>query len=125
MDNLRIKKKTKKTQAPRFPAREARRRQSLRGSRGNPQGQDGWANIWCAVLAVGWAFAVAAIAWMPRWPGPEVLLSLLPTNLTLYRSERFSSFFRLFGLDGPSMRCVFAPGRGSAPAPKGRVRRVR
>src|SRR5574343_599077 len=119
MDNLRIKKKTKKTQAPRFPAREARRRRCLRGLRGNPQGQDGWANIWCAVLAVGWAFAVAAIAWMPRWPGPEVLLSLLPTNLTLYRPGRFSSLFRLFVPHGPPRRCVFAPVRGSAPAQQG------
>ena len=34
---------------------------------------------------------VGSCACVSRWPGPEVLLSLLPTNLTLYRLRVFSS----------------------------------
>jgi hypothetical protein len=41
-----------------------------------------WANIWCAVLAVVWPVARLGVG----WPGPEVLLSLLPlANHRLYR----------------------------------------
>lgn len=56
---------------------------------GEPSGQDVWANIWCAVLAVMWAVHLLQWAWNPRWPGPEVLLSLLPVNLGLYRFKKF------------------------------------
>lgn len=35
-----------------------------------------WANIWCAVLAVGWPDEKLVI----QWPGPEVLLSRLSEN---------------------------------------------
>ena len=56
---------------------------------GEPSGQDVWANIWCAVLAVVWAVHLLQWAWNSRWPGPEVLLSLLPVNLGLYRFQKF------------------------------------
>ena len=46
----------------------------LGGQRNYPQGQDVWANIWSAVLAVRGPVVNGVIA----WPGPEVLLSLLP-----------------------------------------------
>ena len=48
--------------------------------------QGGWANIWNAVLAVGWPDEKCVIV----WPGPEVLLSRLSENGGLYllRSTR-------------------------------------
>src|SRR5574337_330042 len=86
MDNLRVKNgHTKKTQAPRIPARAGTAKAGAFAVRGaNPQGQDVWANIWCAVLAVG----EGGGARLSRLPGPEVLLSLLPTNPTLYRRSK-------------------------------------
>src|SRR5574337_539153 len=51
MDNLRVKNgHTKKTQAPRIPARAGTAKAGAFAVRGaNPQGQDVWANIWCGV----------------------------------------------------------------------------
>lgn len=96
MDNLRIKKETKKTQAPRIPAREIRQRQSLCGSRGKPlKARCLGEHLECSPCGM-----LGGCACVSRWPGPEVLLSLLPINPKLYQEQEISRRAAHFCLQG-------------------------
>ena len=83
------------------------RAQGVTGSAGNwiPKWQDGGANIWCAVLAGNWPVVMNINA----WPGPEVLLSLLPKEPKIIApGSNCPLLLRVFVL----VCCLFgAPGR--------------
>src|SRR5450830_1069050 len=100
MDNLRIKQGHKETSKRHISRRgwhgkgglaqflaacgsplQSRSRQPGKAWPRGSQGQDVWANIWCAVLADG-----GRVPRLGVWcgPGPEVLLSLLPMQTLHY-----------------------------------------
>ena len=59
---------------------------------GDPQGQDVWAIIWCAVLAISGPIRAEVRAC--QGPGSEVLLSLLPMNLHYTKRVNFKGLLR-------------------------------
>src|SRR5262245_46682148 len=65
---------TSKTDTKKQTQHRFQHRRGWRTQRRNPQGQDVRAIIWNAVLAVRWPVVRVGYG----WPGPEVLLSLLP-----------------------------------------------